>query len=143
MYDNASYEQLVCEKETAERNKAEAENTKRAIENKIDRLNTVKSTLAGLYESYSGINTSVKKVVDQDYEWKGSNYDSFSNNGSLLVSASKQYYKNIDEARDSINSEITRLENEIHKQILLIGSLVALINTLASKIENFFNSLFD
>lgn len=139
MSDNAEYDRLVNDRASAERQLSNAIWTRDAIQEKIDRLITAKQTLGNCYDSYSDISRAVKSDVRGSYEWKGSQYDDFSEIGGALISANRTYNDNIDEARDAINIEIARLENEIYRQDGIIGQLRSLINSLVHRIENFFN----
>ena len=139
MSTNTEYDQLVSDKASAETQLSNAIWTREAIQEKIDQLKTAKRTLGNCYDSYSDISRAVKSDISASYEWNGSQYDRFSEFGDSLITANKTYNDNIDEARDAINSEIARLENEIYRQDGIIGQLRAWINTLAHKIENFFN----
>ena len=139
MGDDAEYRRLVREKTEAQ-NRLRTESGQRgAIQDKIDRLKDAKRILSDEYGYFSGVKSTVEGKVRGIYAWKGAKYDVFSGYASSLMEANKNYYDNLDNARDAINSEIGRLENQLYSQDGLLGQLRSLINTLARKIENFFN----
>lgn len=139
MSDNAEYDQLISEKAQAEAKVESASNTKAILQEKVDRLKDAKRILDGCYDDFGDVNKNVKKILQDKYSWQGSNHDEFVNLGAYLIDYDKTYYNNIDTARDNVNSEIARLENEIYRQEGIIGELKALINSLWHKIENFFS----
>lgn len=139
MGDTAEYNRLVNEKANAQNQLNNTVRYRDSIQDKIDRLKTAKKTLSNEYNSFSDVKKTVKRDVQQKYEWKGSKYNRFLSYGSAIVSANETYYGNIDDARDEINLEIMRLENELYEQNGLLGQLRSMVNSLAHRIENFFN----
>lgn len=139
MADTAEYNRLVNDKANAQNRLNNAVRQRDAIQDKIDRLKTAKRTLSDEYSAFSDVKRTVKSDVQHKYDWKGSKYDQFSGYGSALISTNQTYYGNLDDARDEINMEIMRLENQLYEQEGLLGQLRSLINSLAHRIENFFN----
>lgn len=139
MSDNAEYNQLVSDKQSAERRVREASNARAAIEEKVDRLKDAKRALGRCHDDFGDVKKTVKRDIEDHYSWEGSQYDRFMSNGENLIRFNQDYYDNIDAARDEINLEIARLENEIYRQEGIIGELHSLINSLVHRIENFFN----
>lgn len=139
MGDTAEYNRLVNDKANAQSRLDNTVKQRDAIQDKIDRLKTAKRTLSDEYSSFSNVKKAVESAARHEYEWKGAKYDQFTGYGSALVSADQTYYRNLDDARDEINMEIMRLENQLYEQEGLLGQLRSLINSLAHRIENFFN----
>lgn len=139
MGDRAEYNRLVRDKSNAQSRLNSAIRERDAIQDKIDRLKAAKRALSEEYDSFSVVRKTVKNDVQQSYEWQGAKYDLFSAYGSSLVNANNTYYANLDDARDEINLAISRLENQLYEQEGLMGRLRSLINSLAHRIENFFN----
>lgn len=139
MSDTAEYDRLVSDKANAQNQLSDAVRERDQIQDKIDRLKAAKRTLSDEYNSFHDVKRIVEGAVRQDYEWKGGTYDQFYGCGSALVNANQVYYGNLDDARDEINLEIMRLENRLYEQEGILGQLRSLINSLAHKIENYFN----
>lgn len=107
---------------------------------KLDRLYPVKRVLAGEKSDFKTIKKDTKKYIEDDYEWLGSAYTEFLSKGEELNDECENFYKEqLDRVLDELNNEITRLENEISNKFGLLGRLGSEINSLANKIENFFN----
>ena len=139
MSDNAEYDRLVREKSMAERQVNEASMARSNNQSRVNRLINAKKALDECHDNFGDIKKAVNSCIHDHYSWKGSNYDSFIQSGDSLINYNQKYYNNIDDARDAINLEIARLENEVYRQDGLIGDLHSLINSLAHRIENFFN----
>ncbi len=106
----------------------------------IRRLKSAKERVAEQKRTFNTINKEDKKIYKKKYEWKGKNYDSFKIKGDVATDFNDDYYKNtLDYVLDSINNEITRLQNERMEEYGLLGQLGSKINSLGTKIENFFN----
>ena len=143
MDQQEEYERLRDEERATQDSLDDAYNEYGSTQDKINRLKSVRRTLYECCDSFKDVKKNVKRLVRDDYKWTGENYNLFSSYSSSLRGANDDYYRNLDEARDSINDEITRLENEMYRQEGLIGHLRALLNSLANKIQNVSNTLFD
>ena len=103
----------------------------------IGRLKPVKGIVAAKKGDFSKVMRLDKKILQEKYEWKGENYRTFQSKGNDLISEDADFQnKTLDHILDSLNNEITRLENENLKEFGLIGWLTAQINSLANTIEN-------
>lgn len=72
--------------------------------------------------------------------WRGQTFRDFQSRGSTLTAENNTFYRaSLDAALDAVNDEITRLENQKYNEYGLLGRLSSAINSLANKIENFFN----
>ena len=106
----------------------------------IRRLKNAKERVAEQKRTFNTINKEDKKIYKAKYEWKGKNYDSFKIKGNVATDFNDDYYKDtLDYVLDSINNEITRIQNKRIEEYGLLGRLGAKINSLGTKIENFFN----
>ena len=133
------YNNLVSQKNTASNSYQTALSQKAVLETKISRLETAKRSVQNSKEEYGRIKEKDKKDINQKRKWKGNQYDFFINNSTILMEKEQNYYKNIDHILDSINTEISKLENELRNKKTLLNGLLNTINTLATQIENFFN----
>lgn len=106
----------------------------------IKRLNNAKEKVAEQKRIFKTINKEDKKIYKEKYDWEGQKYNSFKIKGEVATDFNDDYYKNtLDYVLDSINNEITRLQNERMEDYGLLGRLGSKINSLGTKIENFFN----
>lgn len=139
---NEEYESLKSQKRDAQ---AKYNTTLRRIEDcnyKITRLKRTKATLTEQKQAFAAIKKDDKKIIDQKKRsaWSGSTFSSFRSSGAMMVDTNDAFYRNsLDGALDAVNSEITRLENQKYNEYGLLGRLSSTINSLANKIENFFN----
>lgn len=140
MSGNIEYDRLVSQKSNAQ---SQYDACSSRIENcdyLLRRLRKAKESIAELKESFKANKKLDKKLYEESPDWKGSTYASFSSKMSSLVIENDDYYKNsIDHVLDSLNNEITRMENQRMSEYGLLGRLGSWINSLANKIENFFN----
>lgn len=140
MADNAEYNSLVNQKRSAQ---SKYNSSKRKIENYDDllrRLRNAKNQIAELKGSFKDIKKSDKRITDEKYKWKGSTYNDFKGKMASVNTCDENYYKNsADRVLDSLNNEITRIENLRMNEYGLLGRLGSTINSLANRIENFFN----
>ena len=106
----------------------------------IRRLKSAKERVAEQKRTFNTINKEDKKIYKETYDWEGQKYNSFKIKGEVATDFNDDYYKNtLDYVLDSINNEITRLQNERMEEYGLLGQLGSKINSLGTKIENFFN----
>ena len=139
MSDSAEYDRLVSDMRSAESQARSVSYTRASLQEKVDRLKEAKRGLSDYHDTFSDIHKAVKSDIQGSYSWQGRKFDDFGGYGSDLIQANKAYRNRIDVARDAINSEIARLENEIYRQDRILGELYALINSIAHKIANYFN----
>ena len=139
MSENNEYNQWVSEKSYAEDQVSSVRSQQTEVRAKIERLRTAKKILDNCYDSFEDVKKSVSKELNNNYQWKGTKYDEFVEMGNGLEYSNFAYLDSIDKARDEINLKIAELENESFKMAGIIGDLLAWINTLAAKIENYFN----
>lgn len=140
MASKAEYDDLVSQK-------TKAQGQYKACEDRIDdydyllkRLRQKKEWVTSLKESYKVHKKTTAELHEEDHKWTGSTYNSFNRKMNAVESADETYYKDsLDHVLDSINDEITRIENLKSEEKGLLGWLGARINSLANKIENFFN----
>lgn len=140
MSDNAEYNRLVNQKQTAQGQYNACANRIGDYDYLLRRLKQKKEWVADLKEAYKDHKKATQKIHDEDHDWKGSTYRSFSAKMDSVESADERYYKyTLDYVLDSLNNEITRIENLRMNEYGLLGQLGSKINSLVNKIENFFN----
>lgn len=106
----------------------------------IRQLKAQKTAVSDLKDLYKTHRKITKELHEEERKWKGFNNDFYNFKMDSVELEDETYYNNsLDYVLDSINNEITRLENLILEEFGLLGDLGASINTLATKIENFFN----
>lgn len=140
MSDNAEYNQLVSEKTSAESQYSACEGRIEDCEYLLRRLRAAKRSITELKGEFKTNKKLDKKLHEESHDWKGSTYNSFSSKMETLREENENYYKHsIDHILDSLNNEITNVENRHMQEYGLLGQLGSWINSLANKIENFFN----
>ena len=140
MSNNAEYDSLVRQKSSAQ---SQYNACSLRIENcdyLLRRLRLAKESIVELKEAFKSNKKLDKNLREERRDWKGSTNNSFSTKMSTLVDVNDSYYKDsIDHILDSLNNEITRIENQRMSEYGLLGRIGSWINSLANKIENFFN----
>ncbi len=138
--NNQEYNNLVSQKRSAQSQYSSCETRIENYDYLLRRLRSAKESIADLKDAFKDIKKSDKKTYEEKHDWKGTTHSTFGSKVSSLNTENENYYKNsIDYVLDSINNEITRLENERMNEYGLLGRLGSWINSLANKIENFFN----
>lgn len=142
MPTNDEYESLKAQRRNAQAKYNATLGRIEECEYKISRLKRTKATLTEQKRSFASIKKDDKTIIDQKKRsaWSGSCFSSFRLSGAALIDTNEGFYRNsLDGALDAVNDEITRLENQKYNEYGLLGRLSSTINSLANKIENFFN----
>lgn len=139
MKDIEEYNRLVSDKANAQNRYDNVIIKRNSISDRIERLHNAKRLLDDMYDEYYYVKKEVSKDINHKYNWKGAKYNQFSGYGDALKNSNDAYYANLDNVRDDINLELSRLENQLYEQEGLLGQLKAFINSISHKIENFFN----
>lgn len=140
MSNNAEYDSLVNQKSRAQSQYNACSSRIENCDYLLRRLRPAKESIVELKEAFNNNKRVDKNLYEKDHDWKGSTYNSFNAKMLTLNNANDSYYKDsIDHILDSLNDEITRIENQRMSEYGLLGRLGSWINSLANKIENFFN----
>ncbi len=106
----------------------------------LNRLKRYKKEVENQKEEFYLIIKDDKNNSKKKDCWKGASFDKFNNIMDDVLEEDYKYYNNcLDGILDSINDEMTRLENEILSKLGIIGKLSSWVNSLSNEIENFFN----
>lgn len=103
-------------------------------EKKIQKLETAKKSVKEVKEELRN-----NKIDINCDEWKGINANNYRDFIDNTIDEFNEYYSLVDDVEDSINDEITRLQNEIYNNEPIIGKLKVLLNSLKNEVENIFN----
>ncbi len=140
MKDDKEYKKLVSQKSAAQSQYNSCEARIENCEYLLKRLKPVKEDLTELKKEFKSNKKTDSRLKDKKYKWKGSKYSDFDYRMETVVEANDSYYKgSIDYVLDSLNDEITRIENQRLNELGLLGRLGSMINSLANEIENLFN----
>ena len=140
MADSAEYQTLLNKQSETRSEYTACENRIGEYDYLLGRLRPVKQTLQEQKSNFSSIKKSDKNIINEKYAWKGVNYNDFKSSGDELEQVNNDYYKNtLDYLLDSINDEITRIENKRMQEKSLLGYLGSALNSIANEIENFLN----
>ena len=138
--DTAEYNRLVNKKAAKQ---AEKQACQKRIDNYdylLRRLRPARDTVSELKSTFRTIKKEDKEIAEGKYKWSGQQYSKFKQKGNNIKSEDTYYCDNtLDHVLDSLNNEITRIENEKLKEVRLIGDLAAAINSISNSIRNFFN----
>lgn len=106
----------------------------------LDRLKPVKKEVTSLKNSFNYYVMLQDEYEKESTLWEGQQYQNYLNEITDIQSENSDYYHNsLDKVLDALNNKITYLENENLAEAGLVGKLIGVINTLANKVENFFN----
>lgn len=140
MSDNAEYDKLVSQKRSAQSRYNSCQSRIDNCNYLLRRLRKAKESISDLKKSFKDNKKLDEKLRKEKCDWEGLTYDSFKSKMSTLIDTNDDYFKgSIDKVLDSLNNEITRIENKRMSEYGLLGELGSWINSLANKIENFFN----
>ncbi|MBE6801981.1 MAG: DUF5082 domain-containing protein [Ruminococcaceae bacterium] len=138
--DVNQYNNLVRRRNTARRQYNACSDRIEECNYLLRRLRRAKERVAEQKRTFKTIKKEDSKIYKEKYDWEGKKYNSFKVKGEVAVDLNEDYYKNtLDYVLDSINNEITRIENKRMNEYGLLGRLGSTINSLGNKIENFFN----
>lgn len=111
-----------------------------AINAKILRLKSAKTELESAKDRFKDFKEKDRKLFDTGGKWRGRSKSLFALKGNRIHIENERFYvKQLDRLLDSVNDEITRLENERNNLYGILGRLASGLNSLANEIENFFN----
>lgn len=140
MSKQEEYNELLREQEQTQSAYNSTEAKIEELEHILKRLKAAKTEISDMKRDYKDIKKSNKNIINEDYEWTGSNYDEFLAKGSSLMDEDTYYYKHVlDHVLDSLNDEITDIENKKNEQYGILGDLLSALNSIGNAIENFFN----
>lgn len=142
MPTNEEYESLKAQKREVQRKYNDALDRIEECDYKIARLKRTKAILTEQKCAFAVIKKDDESIIDQKKrsEWSGNRYSDFCAVGNDMVDVNEMFYsKSLDHALDAVNDEITRLQNLKLNEHGLLGRLASKINSLANRIENFFN----
>ena len=111
------------------------------LDDKIARLKKIKEEIADLKKNFrDDVYKEDKSERRAKVNTQGDEYTDLVNELQDMENADDAYYDNtLDGVHDSINNEITRLENKRSEEYGILGDLYSWFNSLGNKIENFFN----
>ena len=106
----------------------------------LSRLRKTKEEISDLKANFKQIKKKDKNLRKEKFDWKGYTYDNFKEKMENVEDANEKYFKNsLDHVLDSLNNEITRIQNERSYEKGLLGRLEATLNSLRNRIRNFWN----
>ena len=141
METDKGYQNLLSQKASAQQQYNATNNRIEEYSNRIERLKKTKESLSDAKKTFSSVKSSDDEVIEKKRsEWVGENFQLFQIKGIDVVTENSRYFTNsLDMALDAINNEITLLENQIYESRGVLGRLQSWLNSLANRIENYFN----
>ncbi len=140
MGTNEDYNVLVRERSRLSEEYRACERRIGECDELLKRLRPVKKQLVEIKSDFSSVVDGDQKISEETGSWRGTTFQKFRRQMSD-VNAENRYYFNgsLDYALDALNDRITEIENKKAKEFGLLGRLAAAINSLANRIENYFN----
>lgn len=140
MSSNEEYNSLVRQKSAKQAEYRAAQDRIEECDYLLGRLRRAKEVIQAQKKEFKNIKKRDEDLVEDKCDWTGSNYDRYRSKGGSMLAEDEFYLKNsLDTVLDNLNNEITRIENQKYNEYGLLGRLSSAINSLANKIENFFN----
>lgn len=134
------YENLKSQQRATRRKYTASRDRIEEYEYRIRRLKIVKETVEEQKSRFKALKKEDERIIEAKRSWEGETKKTFVDKGSSMIDENNYYYKySLDYVLDALNDEITRLENKKYAEYGVLGNLVSLLNSLANKIENFFN----
>lgn len=132
---------LYNQRSSYESQKRQCEASRAAINNKIQRLETVKSEIVTAKKDVDTARGYIKgKLETHTDSWVGSVYNKVNSIHQDGVNAKfNAYYDDVDYVLDEICDEITRLENENRNLGVILNGIVNALNSIGNEIEKWLN----
>lgn len=138
------YQNLCSEKSAKESEASSVESTISSLDGQIEAMQAAYDSIDDAKESIKDIRKYIRNLPDDyDDSWKGSFADTIytdcRKDGTRVDYYYTRYIDLIDDIQDDLNWKLTELENERLRQETILGDLWAAINSLATRIQNWFN----
>lgn len=109
------------------------------VKQKIQRLEAAKKSVESIKREVSEQKSNAARLSHVE-RWEGETCRQYKETvRDSLLSGFRTYYNDVDDIRDDINTEITRLENESREIQGILGSVLNWLNDIGTAIDNFFN----
>lgn len=137
---SSSYDSLSRQRDNKYDEKRSCECRIKNIEEDLRRLRAAKNVVSDVKGDVSALANKTRSGFNDLANWKGIEYSWAKGYGTdQIYNDTIKYRNDADRVLDRICDEITRLENERHKNEGLLGSIVNAINDLGNAIEKLFN----
>lgn len=141
-YNYDEYNRLCGEQARLEEESYYYEQRISELESNLEQLKSARDIVADVKENIKDIKKEIKKFPDKELsEWQGYNFNELKD--SSEEGYFKNYYEfyidNIDDIQDSLNDEITSVQNEIWEKDGIWGDIKSALNSVWNEIRNFFN----
>lgn len=140
MSQNQEYDALCAQRDNTQRQYNACADRIEDYEYLLNRLRPVKEILTSQKASFKSVRRADEDLLDGITGWEGQQYNDFLTKGEALKGENNYYLNHsLDHVLDSLNDEITRIENLKLNEYGLLGRLGSALNSLGNAIENFFN----
>lgn len=140
MSSDSEYQALLSRKEEKQREYRDCQKKIEEYDYLLKRLRPARDAVSQQKRTFRKIKNEDEKIIEKRYKWSGERYDQFRINGACIKTEDRYYCDNIlDHVLDSLNNEITRIENLKMSKYALLGQLGSAINSLSNSIRNYFN----
>lgn len=140
MADMREYDSLINQKSDLQSQYSEYQNQIENCEYLLRRLRRTKESVSEQKQLYRKLIREHNDIVGDKHEWKGNTQTTFEKKLEDITDENERYYNSsLDRILDSINDEITRIENKKMEAYGILGDIGSWINDITNEIENFFN----
>lgn len=111
------------------------------LEEKIERLKSARDAVRIKKEEIGMTNGSLEgnNMALTHFMWCGSNREAYDREVIDVLKEGDAFKKDVDNLQDTLNDEITRLENERYEHEGIIGQLKMVLNNLSNWLANLLN----
>ena len=122
------------------RNKIDSLNARNdKLGDQLDRLRQARTQIKKAKDDYRSISKTVKGKVKEKREWKGERCDEGRSDMDSLIAQDDAAIRSIDQALDTIEMDISRVENELIGNKTMIQQLVTSVNSLRHRLKTIDN----
>lgn len=141
-YDYSEYNSLCDSRESLEAQSDAYQNHINTLTANLEVLTASRDTLQSVKDNVKGIKSSINSAPDNSLSgWAGKNFEAvrIMSQEKDFATGYQSYIDRLDEVLDSLNNELTRVQNEIWEQEGFLGDIKSALNSLYNSIRNFFN----
>lgn len=141
-YDYSKYYGLCDDRDSLEAQSDAYQNHINTLTANLEVLKASRDTVQSVKDNVREIKNSIYWIPeDKITGWTGTNFEAVRvmSQETDFVTSYQSYIDRIDEVLDSLNNEVTRVQNEIWEQEGLWGDIKSALNSLYNSIRNFFN----
>lgn len=141
-YDYSEYNSLCDSRESLEAQSDAYQNHINTLTANLEVLTASRDTLQSVKNNVCEIKNGIYWTPDNTLVgWTGTKFESVRvrSQETDFITSYQSYIDRLDETLDSLNNEVTRVQNEIWEQEGFWGDVKSTLNNIYNSIRNFFN----